>query len=173
MKKSLLVISWLIGSMLLIGCGSDDSSTNKNNDNNSTSSQTTGENGSSSNGSAENSGESLSKLHIDDASDLYGYTLKAGNDNKATFIYTISCSGDFTFRWMIDGRVATVFNATGDTINTDTYGIDFIQIDNDGEEDEIGFGFKNDNQDLVIGKSNYDGFTEVFITSIVKNSSCN
>jgi len=164
MKKSLLVISLLIGSMILIGCGSDDSSTDENN-NNFSSSQTSEENDSS-----ENSGESLSKLHIDDASDLYGYTIKAMDDRV---IYTISCSGDFTFKFKIDGQVATAFNAEGDTINLGPYGIDFIQIHNDGEEDELGFGFKNDNQDLIVGESNYDGLTEVFITSIIKNSSCN
>ena len=92
-------------------------------------------------------------------------------DDRVT--YTISCSGDFTFRLKINGQVATAFNAEGDTINTGSYGIDFIRIHNNGEEDESGFLFKNDNQDLVIGESNYDGLTEVFITSIIKNSSCN
>ena len=166
MKKSLLVISLLIGSMILIGCGSDDSSTDENNDNNFSSSQTDRENDIS-----ENSGESLLKLHIDDASDLYGYTLKAMEDRV---IYKISCSGNFTFRFIIDGQVATAFNAEGDTINTGSYGIDFIQIhDDDDEEGESGFLFKNDNQDLVVGESNYDGIIGNFISSIIKNTSCN
>ena len=160
-------MSLLITSMVLIGCGSDDSSKDENNGDNSSSSQGAGGNGS------ENSGESLAKLHVNNASDLYGHTIKAGSDKKATFTYAISCSGNFTFRWSVDGKILNVFNANGDTINTDNMGIDFIQIDNDGESHEIGFAFKNDNQDLVVGKSNYDGLTEVFITSIVKNTTCN
>ena len=174
MKKSIFVMSLLIGSMVLIGCGSGESSKGESSDKkSSTFVQSTGENALSSEESSENSSESLSKLHINSASDLYGYTIKAsGSDKKMTIVYAISCSGNFTFRWFTNGTLLGMFNAEGNKIMMTKKSIDFLQTKSDGKTSKAGFLFKNDTQDLVVGQTNYGGLTEVLITSIVKNASC-
>ncbi len=123
--------------------------------------------------SSPNDGASISKLHIEDASDLYGYTIKLGK-NSTVVTYTINCSGSFTSTLSVNGTIYQNLGAyQGDTINAGSTGVDFIGVDNKGEERDIGISFKNENQDIVVGQTNYDGVIDFFVTSIVKNSSCN
>ena len=128
--------------------------------------------------SSPNVGASISKLHVEDASDLYGYTINAGK-NSTVVTYTINCSGSFTSDLSVNGTVYPYLSYQGDTINvvsgsnSKNIGVHFIGVRSTGDEADSVFLFKNEDSNIVVGQTNYDGVVDFFVSSIVKKSTCN
>lgn len=124
------------------------------------------------------------KLHVDDASNLRGYTIQSVNTSvgawdQAQMTYAIDCSGNFTTT--LTARLGDLnippSIMTGDVISTDDReGYELIKFrgtDDEGEESFEWIYLKNANMDLVINQSVSANVDNWFIESITKNSSCN
>jgi hypothetical protein len=118
------------------------------------------------------------KLHVTNASDLYGYTIKSiktkvGAFDAAQMTYTIECSGNFTTTLNTElGSMTMTGNSIDVNRGREDKTILFLGTDNDDQEAREWIYYKNDNNDIIINQSisaNAEGW---YIESITQNSAC-
>ena len=118
------------------------------------------------------------KLHVTDASDLYGYTIEATHiSSDSRYNFTIECSGKFKMTYSTNGKVINPLTITGTDISIDSSptnggGISFVGVNFIDETSDSYIGFKNQTSDIVVDQSTPDGLLEWFVTSITKDSTC-